>query len=154
LKYANALFAEASHWVLTEPEEFVHTVESEAAFFDNQDWELGDQAWLAWDGDIVVGMLNCHAGRRRKVTHRISFGMGVSASHRRLGIGRAMLQVSIDHARAHPAILKVELQVFADNARAIELYERLGFATEGRIVKYARRMDGTFVDSLSMGQWL
>ena len=154
LAYANALFADAAHWVLTEPEEFVHTLDSEAAFFESLDWGRGDQAWLAWDHDAVVGMLTTEAGRRFKVTHRISLGMGVAASHRGLGIGRALMAVCIDTARAHPRVLKVELDVFADNHRAIGLYEQMGFVAEGVSVKYARRKDGSFVDSLSMGLWL
>jgi putative acetyltransferase len=137
--------------VLTEPEEFVHTVESEAAFFEGQDWEKGDQAWLAFDEDIVVGIINAHAGRKRKITHRINFGMGVSATHRATGIGHALLKICVDHARAHPAILKVELHVFTDNIPAIQLYLKHGFVEEGRIARYARRPDGSFVDSLAMG---
>ena len=154
LAYAHALFAEASHWVLTEPEDFQHTMDSEAAFFEAQDWEKGDQAWLAWEDDRVVGMLNVQAGRRFKTTHRVSLGMGVLTSHRRLGVGRALMEACVETARAHSAILKVELNVFVDNVPAIALYEAFGFVEEGRIDRYARRKDGSFVDSLLMGLWL
>lgn len=154
LAYVRAFFAEASHFVLTEPEEFVHTEASEAAFFEGQDWARGDQAWLAWDGERVVGMLSAQAGRRRKIAHTIELGMGVAASVRGSGLGEALMRTCIDCARANPAVLKVALEVFADNGPAVGLYRKLGFTEEGRRIRYARRADGSFVDGLAMGLWL
>jgi len=48
-------------------------------------------------------------------------------------------------------VLRLELTVYADNARAIALYESLGFRHEGRHVGYALR-DGHYVDALSMAR--
>ena len=48
-------------------------------------------------------------------------------------------------------VLRMELQVYADNARAIALYESLGFVREGLHRGYALR-DGAYVDSLSMAR--
>ena len=44
---------------------------------------------------------------------------------------------------------RVELDVYEDNARAIALYEKMGFAREG-IVRRAARIDGQFIDAISM----
>ena len=44
-----------------------------------------------------------------------------------------------------------ELSVYADNARAIALYERFGFEREGFHPAYSWR-NGAFVDSISMAR--
>ena len=46
---------------------------------------------------------------------------------------------------------RVELQVFANNAQAIHLYETLGFAHEGRRVR-AVRVPGGYLDLLDMAR--
>ena len=48
-------------------------------------------------------------------------------------------------------VLRIELTVFADNTRAIRLYERFGFEHEGRLRGYALR-DGRYVDALTMAR--
>ena len=45
----------------------------------------------------------------------------------------------------------VELLVRSTNAAAIALYERAGFAHEGRFADRVRLRDGGFVDDLGMG---
>lgn len=44
---------------------------------------------------------------------------------------------------------RIELEVFASNARAIRLYERLGFVTEG-VKRGARKLDGVYEDNVLM----
>jgi len=154
LIYLNAMFMQARHWVLTEPDEFTMTPEQEAAYFEAQDWAKGDQAWLAWEGGRVVGSLNAHAGRRRKVSHRVEIGMSVHADLRGLGLGGSLMDACIATATANPAVSKLVLEVFADNLPAIGLYRKLGFVEEGHKVRDARREDGHFVDGLLMGLWV
>jgi L-phenylalanine/L-methionine N-acetyltransferase len=48
-------------------------------------------------------------------------------------------------------VLRLELDVFADNQRAIALYRKFGFVHEGTHQAYALR-DGAYVDSLSMAR--
>ena len=48
-------------------------------------------------------------------------------------------------------VRKLNLRVRADNARAIALYERLGFAVEGRATRDVL-IDGEFHDCLVMGR--
>lgn len=67
----------------------------------------------AWDGDVMVGfVLICRDGERA-----YNSGTGVVPSHRRTGLARQLME------RVGPC----SLEVLADNAKAIALYESLGF---------------------------
>ena len=75
----------------------------------------------------------------------------VSADHRRQGVARALLEALIDLSDDWLQLRRHGLLVWTDNERAIALYEKLGFETEGVIRQYARRPGG-FVDALMMGR--
>jgi len=65
----------------------------------------------------------------------------VSPALRRQGVGAALMQHLVDDAtRLHAR--RVHLEVRADNAAAISLYERFGFVTVGRRAGYYQA-DGT-----------
>lgn len=57
--------------------------------------------------------------------------IAVARSHRRCGIGQALLQSVMDDARRQ-SFPSVTLHVWADNAGAIALYRRVGFEQVGR----------------------
>jgi putative acetyltransferase len=72
----------------------------------------------------------------------------VSPSHRRRGIGRALLQAAADWAR-DAGVTKLELHVFPHNEPAIKLYERFGFEREG-LRRHHFRRGGGLVDAVLM----
>jgi RimJ/RimL family protein N-acetyltransferase len=80
--------------------------------------------------------------------HVADLGLMVAASHRRLGIGRALLQRTVEWARAN-GVAKLELHVFPYNEPAIALYERFGFVREGYRRRHYRR-GGEYVDAILM----
>ena len=84
--------------------------------------------------------------RRR---HVASIGIAVAAEAQ--GIGSALMQAMCDYADRWLGLLRLELTVYVDNARAIALYRRFGFETEGRMRGYAMR-DGELVDAFSMAR--
>lgn len=59
-------------------------------------------------------------------------GMGVPASHRRRGLGRAVMEALISNARAR-GLREVWLEVLEQNDSARALYDRLGFREERRV---------------------
>jgi RimJ/RimL family protein N-acetyltransferase len=83
-------------------------------------------------GDDVVATLSVAGGRHGKVRHVGEIGVSVRAGWRRRGVGRRLLEVAIEHARAAPALRRLSLEVFARNTAAIRLYESFGFVHEGR----------------------
>lgn len=62
-----------------------------------------------------------------------------------------MMAALLDAADNWLDLKRLELTVFADNAAAIALYEKLGFEREGVLRSYAFR-DGAYVDVLAMAR--
>ena len=79
-------------------------------------------------------------------------GLMVAASHRRRGIGRALLEQAVVWAR-DAGVRKLELHVFPWNEPAIRLYEPFGFEREGLRREHYRR-GGEFVDAILMAYWV
>ena len=83
-------------------------------------------------GGRIVGSAGITAvGSRRKVVHRARFGISVLKDCWGLGIGRALMEACIDCAR-RAGYAQLELEVVADNERAVSLYRRAGFEEYGR----------------------
>lgn len=74
--------------------------------------------------------------------------MGVLKEYRGQGIGERLAQTALERARAI-GLERVELDVYASNAAAIRLYEKLGFVVEG-VHRRARKLDGQYDDLVSM----
>ena len=83
------------------------------------------------DGRIVGSAGITAVGGRRKVVHRARFGISILKEHWGLGIGRVLMESCIDCAR-RAGYTQLELEVVADNERAVSLYRRAGFEEYGR----------------------
>jgi putative acetyltransferase len=104
--------------------------------------------FVALDGDRVVGWCDIIPAWAHAVRHRGTLGMGILAEYRHRGIGRRLLSACLEKAK-RKGISRVELEVRADNAPAIRLYETCGFIREASL-KHAMRMDGKYYDSVQM----
>jgi len=104
------------------------------------------------DGDLV-GRLSLARDPHRSSAHVADLGVMVSASHRRRGIGRALLAQAEEWAR-QSGVAKLELHVFPHNAPALGLYEKLGYEREGLRRAHYRRPDGRLVDAILMAKQL
>jgi putative acetyltransferase len=101
------------------------------------------------EGRIVGSAgVNQYQGRR---SHVGAIGLCVHDDFHRRGIGSAMLAALIEAADNWLGIRRLELTVYVDNAPAIALYKKYGFAIEGTRRKDAFRA-GTFVDSHAMAR--
>jgi RimJ/RimL family protein N-acetyltransferase len=99
------------------------------------------------DGEIV-GRLSIARDPHPASNHVADLGLMVASSHRRRGIGRALLERAVEWAGV-ARVRKVELHVFPHNAPAIALYESFGFEREGYRRDHYRRGSG-FVDAILM----
>ena len=96
----------------------------------------------------LVGRLSVARDPHPASYHVADLGLMVAASHRRLGIGRALLGRAAEWAREN-GVAKLELHVFPDNKPAIALYESFGFVREGYRRRHYRRKD-EYVDAMLM----
>ncbi|WP_354565175.1 GNAT family N-acetyltransferase [Rhizobium binae] len=64
------------------------------------------------------------------------------------GLGRMLIETTL-RAAQEIGFIRVELDVYEDNSRAIALYERMGFVRKG-IIRRAARIDGRFIDAIGM----
>ena len=98
----------------------------------------------------AIGMIFLGREENRR-SHVGSIGMAVHDAYAGRGVGSAMMAAVVDLADNWLQIKRLELSVYADNARAIALYERFGFEREGFHAAYSWR-DGAWADSISMAR--
>jgi RimJ/RimL family protein N-acetyltransferase len=103
---------------------------------------------VALDADRLVGWLDIVRGPFEGLTHYGRLGMGLATDVRGRGLGTALLQRALDEGFG--TFERIELEVFASNARAVALYRRLGFVEEGRR-RGARKLDDVPDDILMYG---
>ena len=106
--------------------------------------------WGAFAGGGLVGMVGLQREAGEKMRHKaMIWGMYVGAAGRGLGLGRALLEAAIAHARAMPGLDRLGLTVNPEQAAAFGLYRALGFVEWGR-EPAGLRVDGADVDEAHM----
>jgi RimJ/RimL family protein N-acetyltransferase len=108
--------------------------------------------FVAEAAEGVVGRLSIARDQHPASEHVADLGLMVAKSHRRLGIGRGLMEAAETWAR-EVGVRKVELHVFPHNEAAIALYESLGYMREGFRRGHYRR-GGTFQDAILMAKEL
>ncbi|MFT4184473.1 MAG: GNAT family N-acetyltransferase [Rhizobium sp.] len=108
----------------------------------------GNPQLVALDGDTVVGWCDINRHVFPSHAHGGKLGMGIIPSHRGKGLGRRLMEATLRAAR-DAGFVRVELSVHADNARAIALYERVGFVREG-LARKSACIDGRYIDAIHM----
>lgn len=135
------------------PEEFQVSVEDEIRFmklFELSERECMISAFV--DGKLVGNVSIRQVGGLRRVRHRANLGICVLKEYWGRGIGGMLMDAAIQTAQSAD-YAQVELEVAADNDRAIRLYERFGFEACGRCPRALRREEG-YSDELIMVKFL
>jgi RimJ/RimL family protein N-acetyltransferase len=96
----------------------------------------------------VIGACDISPRQATGFTHVGVLGMFLLPEWRARGIGRQLLEACLSAARS-AGLERIELEVFADNEAAIQLYEAQGFVREGRKV-HGRKFEGRYQDVLLM----
>lgn len=109
----------------------------------------------AWDETgALVGIGAVRREPQRRARHRAGvFGMYVAPEARGRGVGRALLQAIVDHARTIDGLDRLELGVESTNVPARALYRAFGFVAYG-VQPDAYRADGQSWDSELMSMSL
>jgi len=110
--------------------------------------ERGDPGFVAVAGGKVVGWCDISRHDRLIHAHRGTLGMGIVPSYRGHGLGLKLISATLAQAR-RAGFVRIELSVHSDNARAISLYDRVGFVREG-VQRDAVCVDGEYRDAIVM----
>ena len=106
-----------------------------------------DPFFVAIAQEEVIGW--CEVERRKGVeAHSGLLNVAIVPGFRGRGLGRKLVTFALEEAR-QTGFVRIDLWVHADNARAIALYEKLGFAKEG-LLRSTGAIDGKFYDSAIM----
>ena len=100
------------------------------------------------EDERVVGWCDIVRVPMEGFNHTGRLGMGLLAPYRGRGIGRRLAEAAIA-AAWDVGMTRIELEVMASNAKAIRLYEQLGFVHEG-VKRRARHLDGAWDDNVLM----
>jgi putative acetyltransferase len=153
--------AEAFARMLSHPEVYPHLLQM--PFGSGEQWRTRLAAMAApGTADVLLGAVNVDgelvggaglhpAGGSMRRRHAMSLGMHVQPAWQRRGVGNLLMQSLVDYADNWLGLLRLELEVYTDNAKAQALYKRFGFVEEGVHRCHAMR-DGVYVDTLSMAR--
>jgi putative acetyltransferase len=100
----------------------------------------------------IVGVVGLNIYSLPRLRHSASIGIMVHRDYQNMGIETKLLKKVIDLADKELMLVRVELNVYVDNERAIKLYESFGFKIEGR-KKYASIRNGEYVDEYLMARY-
>ena len=108
--------------------------------------------FVAVDDGRIVARLSLSRDPHPASRHVADLGLMVAESHRRQGIGSALLEQAVSWSRG-AGVRKLELHVFPWNEPALRLYESFGFEREGFRKRHYVRGDEE-VDAILMAYFV
>jgi RimJ/RimL family protein N-acetyltransferase len=119
-------------YLLSYPDENSLDPEQEAVFLEEKTKSRNEIEIISIVDNRVVGMAGIEAiGKKHKVRHRAEFGISVLQEYWGLGLGKALTKACIESAR-NAGYVQLELNVVAENERAVKMYRDFGFEEFGR----------------------
>jgi RimJ/RimL family protein N-acetyltransferase len=101
------------------------------------------------NGELAGWLSLARYGDLKKTRRLRNLGMGVAKQFRGIGVGTALMDYAIGWAR-HKKVEKIALSVFSTNRKAVGLYKKFGFESEG-VRRKQYKTDGRYVDEVMMG---
>ena len=153
LDYLKTVFGE-THYMSNYPEEFTLPLEKEESFLQGNNESPNNTMLTLFDGGLVAANAGLYpVGDRIKMRHRAGIGIAVRKEYWGMGLGTLLMEKALALA-AELGYQQAELGVYADNPRAIHIYEKLGFERIGQIPNAFRLKDGTLIDEILMAKRL
>lgn len=101
----------------------------------------------------VVGEVDIFVKHLARIRHNGLLTIGVLPAYQSQGLGTILMDHALLWAKEH-GLLRIELAVFASNARARDLYKKFGFVVEGTRKDFLCHGDKSFEDDLLMAKYL
>jgi ribosomal protein S18 acetylase RimI-like enzyme len=100
----------------------------------------------------IVGFSRCEGNKLKRTLHKVEFGVCVLQEYWGYGIGKNLLNQSIQWADSN-GIGKITLSVLETNSKAVELYKNYGFEVEGILKRDKILSDGKYYNTILMGRF-
>ena len=137
-------------FLLSYPDENSFDQDQETRFLEEKTKSPNEIEIIALVDNVVVGTAGIEAvGTKYKVKHRAEFGISILKEYWGLGLGRALAEACIKCAK-DAGYLQLELNVVAENQRAVSLYRDLGFVEFGRNPRGFNSRTGGFQELIYM----
>ncbi len=121
-----------SDFLLTYPDEKGFSVEEEGDFLSDKEKSTSEIEICALIDNKIIGLAGISkVGTKEKIKHRAEFGISIEKEYCGIGIGRALTAACIECA-GQAGYIQLELDVVADNKKAVALYKSMGFVEYGR----------------------
>ena len=119
-------------YLLSYPDENSYDPEQEAQFLSDKTNSPNEIEIVAIVEGKIAGTAGIEAvGKKYKLKHRAELGISILKEYWGLGLGKALMNACIQCAK-EAGYVQLELNVVADNERALVLYKSLGFKEWGR----------------------
>ncbi len=119
-------------YLLSYPDENSFDPEQEAQFLSDKTNSPNEIEIVAIVNGKIAGTAGIEAvGKKYKLKHRAELGISILKEYWGLGLGKALMNACIQCAK-EAGYTQLELNVVADNERALVLYKSLGFKEWGR----------------------
>lgn len=148
LEYLRTTCAE-TRFLVKEPEEITLTLEEEKEFINAQNASDCNLMLIGLLDGEYVGNCSLMGMTLSRYRYRADMAIALFQKYTGLGIGKIMIEKLFSIAQEH-GIEQVELEVMANNDRAIALYKKMGFAICGTFPNNMKYKDGTYADAYWM----
>jgi len=119
-------------YLLSYPDENSFDAQQEAEFLKEKTESPNEIEIVAVVDGMVAGTAGIEAvGAKYKLKHRAELGIAILKEYWGLGIGKALMEACIECAK-DAGYTQLELNVVAENERAVALYRKMGFVEYGR----------------------
>ncbi len=148
LQYAKQIGSE-TEFLSFGPEGIPLSVDQEALYLEAVLESSNQLMLIALDKDKIIGLASVGASDNPKLKHVGEIGISVLKEYWGYGIGSILLDEMITWAWQTDCLIRLELDVVATNEKAIHLYEKFGFVTEG-ILKQGVKLSTGYEDLYRM----
>lgn len=119
-------------FLLSYSDEKGFSVNEELEFLSQKERSSSEVQICSIMDDKIIGLAGIAAiGLSEKIRHRAELGISIEQAFWGLGIGRALTEACIECAKS-AGYRQLELEVVADNRKAISMYKKLDFEEYGR----------------------
>lgn len=142
--------AEDSGYMLFDPGEREISPAPFAEFIETLKSSEKSGFFVAVEEDRIIGYLIAQSEKPKRISHRTYLVIGVHKGSRGKGVGKKLLQHTINWAKK-VQLHRLELTVITKNDAAIALYKNIGFKIEG-VKEDSLMINGTYTDEYYMAK--